>query len=112
MGLNDTVSVGSRSPVQEVTMITRRRTQPAPPEHMLDLLRREFSALPGLRLSTAQLQRMLGVGRSECDTLIQRMVDAHYLVRTADGSYMRADVQPMIEAALLARGARLPRHVA
>jgi hypothetical protein len=55
---------------------------------------------------------MLGVERSECETLIRAMVDARYLVRLADGNYMRADVQPLVESALSARVARVPRHVA
>lgn len=59
-----------------------------------DVLRRvqgEFIEMPGLRLTPAQAQRLWGLDRASCDTLLGALVDAKFLFRTRDGAFVRSD---------------------
>ena len=59
-----------------------------------DVLRRvqgEYREMPGLRLTTAQAQRLWGLDRAACDALLGALVDAKFLLRTRDGAFMRSD---------------------
>ena len=59
-----------------------------------DVLRRvrgEYIEMPGLRLTTAQAQRLWGLDRDACDALLGALVDAKFLYRTRDGAFMRSD---------------------
>jgi len=59
-----------------------------------DVLRRvqgEYIEMPGLRLTTAQAQRLWGLDRAACDALLGALVDAKFLLRTRDGAFMRSD---------------------
>ena len=59
-----------------------------------DVLRRvqgEYIEMPGLRLTTAQAQRLWGLDRAACDALLGALVDAKFLFQTRDGSFMRSD---------------------
>ena len=59
-----------------------------------EVLRRvqgEYIEMPGLRLTPAQAQRLWGVDRAACDALLGALVDAKFLFRTRDGSFMRSD---------------------
>ena len=59
-----------------------------------DVLRRvqgEYHEMPGLRLTTAQAQRLWGLDRAACDALLGALVDAKFLFRTRDGAFMRSD---------------------
>jgi hypothetical protein len=47
--------------------------------------------MPGLRLTTAQAQRLWGLDRAACDALLGALVDAKFLFRTRDGAFMRSD---------------------
>src|SRR5262249_55017445 len=67
-------------------------TMPAQP--LDDVLRRvqgEYIEMPGLRLTTAQAQRLWGLDRAACDALLGALVDAKFLFRTCDGAFMRSD---------------------
>jgi hypothetical protein len=60
----------------------------------LEVLRRvkgEYLEMPGLRLTIAQAQRLWGLDRSVCDSLLGALVDAKFLFRTRDGAFVRAD---------------------
>ena len=60
----------------------------------LDVLRRvkgEYLEMPGLRLTIAQAQRLWGLDRSVCDSLLGALVEAKFLFRTRDGAFVRAD---------------------
>ena len=60
----------------------------------LDVLRRvkgEYLEMPGLRLTIAQAQRLWGLDRSVCDSLLGALVDSKFLFRTRDGAFVRAD---------------------
>jgi hypothetical protein len=59
-----------------------------------DVLRRvqgEYIEMPGLRLTLAQAQRLWGLDRTACDTLLGALVDAKFLFRTRDGAFVRSD---------------------
>jgi hypothetical protein len=68
-------------------------------EHMaqqqpLDVLQRvqgEYIEMPGLRLTTAQAQRLWGLDRAACDALLGALVDAKFLFRTRDGAFVRSE---------------------
>jgi hypothetical protein len=60
-----------------------------------DALRRvqgEYIEMPGLRLTTAQAQRLWGLDRAACDALLGALVDAKFLFRTRDGAFVRSDL--------------------
>ncbi len=59
-----------------------------------DVLRRvrgEFNEMPGLRLTLLQAQRLWGLDRSVCDSLLGALVDSKFLLRTRDGAFVRSD---------------------
>ena len=60
----------------------------------LDVLQRvqgEYNEMPGLRLTTAQAQRLWGLDRAACDALLSALVDAKFLFRTRDGAFVRSE---------------------
>jgi len=60
-----------------------------------DVLRRaqgEYIEMPGLKLTTAQAQRLWGLDRAACDALLGALVDAKFLFRTRDGAFVRSDL--------------------
>lgn len=67
-------------------------------DEVLQRIQGEFVEMPGLRLTTAQAQRLWGLDRDVCDALLGALVDARFLSQTRDGAFVRVD------------GAR-PRHV-
>jgi hypothetical protein len=67
----------------------------APHRVLDDVLRRvqgEYIEMPGLRLTTAQAQRLWGLDRAVCDALLGALVDAKFLFRTRDGAFVRSDL--------------------
>jgi hypothetical protein len=67
----------------------------APRQALDDVLRRvqgEYTEMPGLRLTTAQAQRLWGLDRAACDALLGALVDAKFLFRTRDGAFVRSDL--------------------
>ena len=65
--------------------------QPQPSDDVLQRVQGEFIEMPGLRLTTAQAQRLWGLDRSACDTLLGALVDAKFLCRTREGAFVRSD---------------------
>jgi len=66
----------------------------SPHQPLDDALRRvqgEYIEMPGLRLTTAQAQRLWGLDRAACDALLGALVDAKFLFRTRDGAFVRSD---------------------
>ena len=62
-----------------------------PLDDVLQRVRGEYREMPGLRLTTAQAQRLWGLDRIACNALLDALVDAKFLFRTRDGSFMRSD---------------------
>ncbi len=65
--------------------------QPQPFDDVLRRVQGEYIEMPGLRLTTAQAQRLWGLDRSVCDTLLGALVDTKFLFRTRDGAFVRSD---------------------
>jgi hypothetical protein len=62
-----------------------------PLDDVLQRVQGEYREMPGLRLTTAQAQRLWGLDRAACDALLGALVDAKFLFRTRDGAFMRSD---------------------
>ncbi len=66
-------------------------TQTARVEEALRRIKSEFVEMPGLRLSAAQAQRLLGLDAQFSEAILGALVDAKFLFRTGDGIFVRAD---------------------
>ena len=62
-----------------------------PLEEVIRRVQGEYIEMPGLRLTSAQAQRLWGLDRSACDTLLGALVEAKFLLRTRDGAFVRCD---------------------
>lgn len=60
-------------------------------DEVLQRIQGEYVEMPGLRLTTAQAQRLWGLEREVCDALLGALVDAKFLSRTRDGAFIRLD---------------------
>jgi hypothetical protein len=61
------------------------------PLEVLQRVQGEYIEMPGLRLTTAQAQRLWGLDRAACDALLGALVDAKFLFRTRDGAFVRSE---------------------
>jgi hypothetical protein len=52
-------------------------------------LRAEYLAIPGLRLTAEQVQRLCGIERMMCRSVLDALVDARFLCAKSDGTYTR-----------------------
>ena len=55
------------------------------------VIRAEYVAFPGLSLTAPQVQRLWNLDSDTCRCLLEAMLRAHFLTRTADGQYVRTD---------------------
>jgi hypothetical protein len=46
--------------------------------------------MPGLTLKSEQVQRLCGIDDTSCTMVLDALVDAGFLTRRADGSYLRS----------------------
>ncbi|HEX5474740.1 MAG TPA: hypothetical protein VFX12_08780 [Vicinamibacterales bacterium] len=60
-------------------------------DDVLQRIQGEFVEMPGLRLTAAQAQRLWGLDRDVCDSLLGALVDAKFLGQTRDGAFVRLD---------------------
>ena len=44
--------------------------------------------MPGLRLTSAQAQRLWGLDRRTCEDLLATLTSVHFLARTRDGAFV------------------------
>jgi hypothetical protein len=56
-----------------------------------DRLRWEYAALPGMRLTRAQVERLCGVTRLQCSPVLDALLKARFLTLTLDGMYAAGD---------------------
>jgi hypothetical protein len=61
-------------------------------ERWLARVRGEYLEMPGLSLTQVQAQRLWGLDRDACETLLDTLRQRGFLRRTAQGGYVRADV--------------------
>jgi hypothetical protein len=73
---------------KESTMTPETR---AIPDELFRRIQGEFLEMPGLRLTQPQACRLWGLDRDLCLLLLTRLVDARFLTRTRDGSFMQLD---------------------
>lgn len=71
-------------------------------------LRDEFTAMPGLRLSEAQVQRLCDVSAPTSASALRALVSAGFLRELDDGSYRRTDVEPVSDERLTTGVAESP----
>ena len=50
--------------------------------------RAEYLEMPGLRLTSAQAQRLWGLDLRTCEELLAELMSARFLARTRDGSFV------------------------
>lgn len=60
--------------------------------HCLNLIRSEFTEMPGLRLSKCQARRLWNLDLRSCDVIFETLEASHFLRRLANDTYVRADV--------------------
>ncbi len=53
----------------------------------------EFLEMPGLKLTALQASRLFGLNPSECQSLLAQFVAQGFLIRTADGQYIRPSMR-------------------
>jgi hypothetical protein len=58
-------------------------------QDMCQRVRSEYLEMPGLRLKAEQVQRLCGIERPTCETVLDTLVDAKFLYVKSDGHYLR-----------------------
>jgi len=53
-------------------------------------VRAEYLEMPGLNLTIAQVQRLCGIERRMCATVLEGLVEEHFLCVKPNGAYARA----------------------
>src|SRR5262245_49598842 len=77
-----------------ISKTARKQVPMAAQQQAADALRRvrgEYTEMPGLRLTSAQAQRLWGLDRASCDALLGALVEAKFLFRTRDGAFVRSE---------------------
>ena len=79
---------------------------------LITRIRGEYLEMPGLKLTLPQAQRLCGVERTVCKTVLDRLVEAKFLCVKPDGAYARLvdgrDVpRPQPVKAVLGSGRRI-----
>ena len=54
------------------------------------IIRGEFLEIPGLRLTSDQIQKLWGLQRDACAAVLEDLLHQRFLQLTADGHYVRA----------------------
>lgn len=60
-------------------------------DEVLQRIQGEFLEMPGLRLTAAQAQRLWGLERDICNSLLSTLVDSKFLCQTRDGAFVRTE---------------------
>jgi hypothetical protein len=58
----------------------------------LQIIRGEYSEIPGLQLTKQQVQRLWGLDPVTCDALLDALVAGRFLRLTPTGAYARVDL--------------------
>jgi len=58
-------------------------------EDVLNRLRAEFVEMPGISLTSEQVQRLCGVDRTICQMVLNALVNEKFLAAKSDGQYAR-----------------------
>jgi len=57
---------------------------------LLQRVREEYGAVPGLKLSKPQAMRLFGVAPSACAAMLRALVMENFLSRAGDGVFVRS----------------------
>ena len=57
----------------------------------LQLIRSEYSEMPGLHLTKPQVQRLWGLDGESCELVLDKLEATNFLKRTRTNAYVRAD---------------------
>jgi hypothetical protein len=79
-------SVGAELCCDSRWVLTEKRI-----DKLIRRIRAEYLEMPGLRLTPAQAQRLWGLTTRRCDALMRALMNARFLRRTRDGSYILFD---------------------
>lgn len=72
-------------------------------EEVLRRVQGEFLEMPGLRLTGAQARRLWGLDSAVCEALLGALVDAKFLFKTRDGSFMKVETATPLKATVRTR---------
>jgi len=72
-------------------MLTTTTTTSAVLDALVRRIQGEFLEMPGLCLTPAQACRLWGLDRETCGTLLSRLVDVKFLMRTRAGAFVQLD---------------------
>ena len=61
----------------------------SPVEDVLRRIRSEYVEMPGLRLTVAQAQRIFGLDRATCESVLEALVEERFLRRARGGTFVR-----------------------
>ncbi len=78
----------------------------------IDRIQSEDRELPGLRLTLDQMRRLWVLDRQTCRTVVEKLVDARFLMPTADGQYVRCDFHAQRGNAGVIKGGSLAEALA
>jgi len=56
-------------------------------------IKAEYLEMPGLKLTEEQAERLWNLSRPMCEGFLEALVDSHFLLRTRDGAFVRADTR-------------------
>lgn len=56
---------------------------------LIQRIQAEYREMPGLSLTLAQAQRVWQLDRTHCDALLGALVEAHFLTKTRQGTFVR-----------------------
>jgi hypothetical protein len=63
-------------------------------ENLVRRIRSEFREIPGLRLTSAQAERLWGLDRVTCDAVVRHLTDTRVLGRSVDGRIFALQTEP------------------
>ncbi len=72
-------------------------------EDVIDRLRSEYLEMPGLRLKSAQVQRLCGIEGTICQLVLDSLVKNQFLTVDSDGVYARSSDGSHVPAKTIAR---------
>jgi hypothetical protein len=73
-----------------VTAVTDTAPRATTIRNMLQRVQGEYRDMPGLKLTEAQAQRLLGIDCDTCAVVLTTLIERRFLRRTANGLYVRA----------------------
>ena len=80
-------------------------------DDVVNRLRAEFLEMPGLRLTSGQVQRLCGVEQTLCQLGLESLVATKFLYVNADGVYARTTDGEMSRPRMARAGLGLPARL-